>query len=185
MRLARLAAVHLLVWLVAFSLFAATDSWSALTGLGLAALLSVITGILAGLATTTLVHEWFHLLGARYCGARYDIPASAGLFVYDWDFTANSPRQFLVMSVAGSIGGALAVVLLWLSLPTDTAGRAAVLAAAISSFAFAAAIEWPVLLRTRSGGDPLAELSKTDKGVLTRSFLIGSAVGLVSFVLVY
>ena len=36
MRLARLASTHALVFVVALSLFAAADSWSTITGLGIA-----------------------------------------------------------------------------------------------------------------------------------------------------
>ena len=35
-------------------------------------------------------------------------------------------------------------------------------------------IEWPVLRRTRESGDPFAELSKIDLGVLKRSVLGGT-----------
>ena len=63
-RLAKLPRTHALVFLVALSLFAAADSWSAISGLGIAGLLCVITGALAGITIPTLVHEWFHLLGA-------------------------------------------------------------------------------------------------------------------------
>ena len=65
-RLAKLARTHALVFLAALSAFAAADSWSMLSGLGIAGLLCVITGALAGVTTATLVHEWFHYLGARY-----------------------------------------------------------------------------------------------------------------------
>ncbi len=179
--LARHAGIHLLVWLVAFCLFAAADSWSSLTGLAIASLLAVVTGALAGLATVTLIHEWFHFVGAWLSGGAYTIPAKPGLFVYDWDFTANSVRQFKLMSVAGSVGGAIGVALLWLSVPADTSGRTALLAGGITSFAFAAAIEWPVLRRTRVSGDPLAELSKIDVSVLLRSLALGVAVGVMAW----
>ena len=60
MRLARLASTHALVFVVALSLFAAADSWSTITGLGIATALCVVTGALAGITITTLGHEWFH-----------------------------------------------------------------------------------------------------------------------------
>lgn len=171
------AATHLSVWLLVFTLYAAADSWYLLTDLGLALLLSVITGLLAGITTTTLVHEWFHLLGAWRSGGAYSIPAKPGLFVYDWKFAENTVGQFNIMSTAGSLGGAIAVLLLWYALPVPNPGRAAVLAGAVASFAFAGAIEWPVLARTRDSGDPLAELSKITPAVLWRSLLVGLVVG--------
>lgn len=171
------ALTHLMVWLVVFALYAAADSWFLLTGLGVALVLSVLTGLLAGITTTTLLHEWFHLLGAWRSGGAYRIPAKPGLFVYDWQFADNTVRQFNIMSVAGSVGGALAVLLLWYALPVLNPGRAAVMAGAIASFAFAGAIEWPVLRRTRHSRDPLAELSRITPPVLLRSLLAGVVVG--------
>ena len=185
MRLARLASTHALVFVVALSLFAAADSWSTITGLGIATVLCVVTGALAGITLTTLVHEWFHYLGARYSGAAYDIPHKQGLFLYNWDFTHNSVRQFLIMSVAGSVGGILALSILWISVPADSWGRAALQGGAIASVVFAAYIEWPVIRRVRISRDPLAQMSKIDQRVLSRSFAVSSTAGvLMALVLV-
>lgn len=184
MRLAKLAATHFGVWLLVFSLFAAADSWSQLTGLGIASLLSAVTGAIAGVVTVTLVHEWFHYLGARFSGGRYDIPGGLGLFVYDWDFGSNSRSQFFFMSIAGTVGGVVALVLLWQSIPNDSFGRAALHGGAIAGFVFGAWIEWPVLKRTRDGGEPLVELSKINERVLANSVTVSLLAGLVLTLLV-
>jgi hypothetical protein len=178
-RLAKLARTHALVFLAALSAFAAADSWSTISGLGIAGLLSIITGALAGVTTATLIHEWFHYLGARQSGGQFDIPSRQGLFLYDWDFGSNSLRQFLTMSVAGTIGGFFAVFLLWTSVPADSWGRAALRGGAIAGVVFAACIEWPVIRRARRGADPLAELSKIDQRVLSRSFMVASVTGIL------
>ena len=175
-RLAKLGLVHASIWLLLFCMFAAAQSWYQLSSLGIAALLAIITGAAAGFATTNLIHEWFHLLGAVVAGGRYTIPAKLGMFAYDWDFKANNTSQFFTMSIAGSIGGAVAVVLLWWALDMATTGQVAIIAGAVASFIFAAIIEWPVLWRTRRSGEPLAELSKIGPGVLLRA-LIGSVIG--------
>lgn len=47
------------------SLFAAAETWAQVSGLALAALLSVIDGFLVGIATGALLHEWGHFAGAR------------------------------------------------------------------------------------------------------------------------
>lgn len=179
MRLAKLASTHGLVFVVALSLFAAADSWSAITGLGIATVLCIVTGALAGIIITTLVHEWFHYLGARYSGAAFDVPQKQGLFLYNWDFTHNSVRQFLIMSVAGSVGGILALTILWLSVPADSWGRAALQGGAIASVVFAAVIEWPVIRRVRISRDPLAQMSTIDQRVLSRSFVVSSIAGVL------
>lgn len=180
MRLAKLAASHTLVFLLALSLFAAADSWSAVTGLGIASLLCLLTGALAGVTITTLVHEWFHYLGARFSGASYDIPDKLGLFIFDWNFSENQLRQFFIMSVAGSVGGLVAIVLLWNSVPADSWGRAALHGGALAGFVFGACIEWPVLQRTWVSGEPLVELSRINESVLARSFIVALLVGVIS-----
>ena len=178
-RLARIAGAHLLVWLAAMGLFAAADSWSTVTALPIAGLLCVIAGIIAGFVTVTLIHEWFHFMGAVSARGTYDVPAKPGLFIYDWKFEENSLSQFYRMSVAGSIGGAVAVLLVWFNLPADSWGRAAFHGGALGAFAFGAVIEWPVLRRTRSSGEPFAELSKIDAGVLMKAVLTAAVVGVI------
>lgn len=177
-RLSKLALAHALALLVALSMFGAADAWTAVSGLGIASLLGLVTGALAGVVVSNIIHEWFHLLGAVFTNARYTVPDKLGLFLYDWDFARNNTRQFLVMSFAGTVGGVLAVVLLFNAVPADTPGRAALLAGAVASFVFAAFIEWPVIRRTRRTGKPLQELSKINEAVLARSFT-AAAIALV------
>jgi hypothetical protein len=178
-RLLKLAGVHLFVWVLVMGLFAAADSWQMLSDFNFASLLSVITGALAGVVTSSLIHEWFHYLGARRSGGDYTIPENLGVFVYDWNFRNNSLAQFHTMSIAGSVGGAVSIVLVWMMLPADTIGRAALHAGVIAGFVFGVWVEWPVLKRTRAGGDPMTELSKIDQGVLTGAFGAASLAGLV------
>ena len=173
--LVKQALVHFGAALLLFCMFAASDSWSVLTGWKLALVLSVVTGFAAGFATTTVLHEWFHLLGAWLSGGRYDIPGTISFFVYDWKFEHNTVKQFYIMSIAGSIGGLLSVLLLVISVALDSPGRVALVAGAMASFTLGSIIEWPVLRRTASSGQPLDELSKIDQVVLTRA-LWGSAV---------
>lgn len=184
MRLATLMVTHVLAFIVALSLFAAADSWSTITGLKIATVLCVVAGALAGITMTTLVHEWFHYLGARYSDASYDIPEKRGLFLYNWDFSNNSVRQFVTMSIAGTIGGILALFMLWASVPGDSWGRAALHGGAIASVVFAAFIEWPVIRRVRISRDPLAEMSTIDQQVLTRSFFVSSVAGVLTTLVV-
>ena len=182
-RLNKLARNYGLMFLVAILSFAAADTWSTLSGLLIADLLCVITAALAGITITTLAHEWFHYFGARFSRAHINIPTRQGLFVYLWDFDRNSTGQFLIMSIAGSIGGALAVILLWTTVPADTLARAVLRSAAVASFVYSAMIEWPVIKRARLSGDPLAELSQIDKRLLSRSFLVASVSGIVLTIL--
>ena len=175
------AAVHLGVWVLAFCLFAASDSWSQLTGWTLAGVLNVLTGFLAGFATVNLVHEWFHYFGARAGASSYSLNARPGLFIYDWNFDENSLRQFYLMSIAGTVGGFIAVLLVYMSVEADSAGRAALIGGAVASFALGALVEWPVLARTRRSRDPLAELSKLTPRVLGLAAAGSAIAGLLTW----
>jgi hypothetical protein len=130
--------------------------------------------------TTTLIHEWFHYLGARRSKGAYTIPDKLGVFVYDWDFKNNNIAQFHTMSIAGSVGGAISLVLVWTLLPADTVGRVAVHAGALAGFVFGAVIEWPVLKHTRAGADPMTELGKIDQAVLTKASVAATIAGLLT-----
>jgi hypothetical protein len=161
-----LVLAHLLVAMAVLSMWAAADAWQRVTGLALASVLAVATALPAGVVLATLLHEWGHLAGARLAGARYGIPGKPGLFVFDFDFERNTAQQFLTMSYGGQIGGALAVLLLCFALPLDSAGRAMLVSAAAGAAVFAAAIEWPVIGRTRAGANPREELGRIDRATL-------------------
>ncbi len=178
-----LVIAHTLASLTALSLWAATDAWQAVTGFAAASFLSVLAAIPAGVVFGTVVHEWGHFLGARLAGARYTIPDRVGLFVFNFDFGANSVSQFFSMSWGGQIAGAFAVFLLWAALPLDTAGRCMVVASAFGAFMFAGMIEWPVLKRTRESGNPLAELSRINRATLYRSGGTGLMAALLAWIL--
>lgn len=182
-RLARLARNHGLVFLSAILAFAAADAWNVSGGLLIAGLLCVAVAAVAGITITSLVHEWFHYWGARLAKAQISIPARQGLFVYAWDFGGNSTGQFLVMSIAGTIGSVLAVGLLWSAVPADTLGRAVLRSAAVASVIYSAMIEWPVIRRVRHSNDPLGELKKIDKALLLRSFIVSSLSGIALTIL--
>jgi len=167
--ISRVALIHGGVALGLLSTFAIGDSWRLLTDLPLAGLMSVLAALFAGALLTTLIHEWFHYFGVLVSKAQYSRVSKVGLFVFNWDFQANSTRQFLIMSLAGTLGSVVGVTLFTLTMPADSAGRAALQAAAWGSLVFAAAIEWPVLRRVFKGGEPLAELLRINQDVLRRS----------------
>lgn len=169
------------VALAAFSMWAATDAWQAVTQLPLANVLSILTAVIAGITVSTVIHEWFHFAGAKLGGSSYTIPSKTGLFIYDYDYTNSTVRQFYIMSLAGQLGSVVAIIGLYWLIPTDTSGRFMLIAAAIGSALFGGAIEWPVMLRTRHSHNPLAELSKITPGVFGRSLSFGAISGLVVF----
>ena len=89
--------------------------------------------------------------------------------------------QFLLMSIAGSVGSIVGIALFTLFSEPGNGASFAALAGAWASLGFAAAIEWPVLVRTLASGEPLTELSKINGRVLLVSLAISVAVGLAAF----
>ena len=167
--------------LTAFSLWAATDAWLAVTQLPLANVLSIMMAVVAGVTVSTVIHEWFHFAGAKLGGSSYTVPTKTGFFVYDYNYADSSVRQFYIMSLAGQLGSVVAIIGFYTLIPHDTSGRFMLLAAAIGSAIFGAAIEWPVMQRTRHSHNPLAELSKITPRVFNRSLSYGLASGLLLF----
>ncbi len=107
--------------------------------------LAIPTGLLT-LYCGFALHEWGHVAGARLSQALiYPARSIAAPFIYNFDATANSSRQFLATSVAGFIATAIFLLLFWWVLPDSGAGLiaqrgAAVLAAATVIFEFPIAI---------------------------------------------
>ena len=174
------ASLHAGIALISFTLWTAADSWYLLTGLAIASGLAVVTGALAGLVVSTVVHEWSHFAGVVLSGSAYKIPKKYGLFVYDFDFKNNSVRQFNIMSLAGQAGSWAAVIALSLLIPLDNPGRLMLVCGAVGAAVYGGVIEWPVIRRTQRSGKPLEELSKIDASVLNRGAIwgLGSGLGL-------
>jgi hypothetical protein len=169
--------------LILFTLWAAADSWYLLTGFGISQALAVLTAALAGLAVSTVIHEWSHLAGAVVSGSKYRIPKKLGFFVYDFDFDKNSVPQFNVMSLSGQAGSLAAVFALYLFIPMDNAGRMMLVAAAVGSAVYGGLIEWPVIRRSQQSGKPFEELSKINGKVLIRCGRWGVASALGTWLL--
>ena len=169
---------HVVVWLVCYLAFIFFTTQAFFSSPLLHEILIFISSIALGVVTTTILHEWFHLFGAFTGRAVYKIPRRLGTFIFDWDFDKNSVTQFYIMSILGSVGGLLAILLIAnLLTPSDLGYRLAV-TSAFSSFIFGSAIEWPVLYRTIKSGDPYAELAKITPRVLIISLMIAILAGI-------
>lgn len=161
-------------------LFATAEQLYATAGGLIALLLAVAAGALFGLLLSLLVHEWSHYAGARLAAGQILPVTRRRLFVFNWDFSHNGPRQFMAMSYAGTAGSLLSLVLLVLLLSPPSPGGAAAIAASAGSLAFAAVIEWPVLLRVHRGAPPLEAL----QGIGRNTLLIAAAVSALVLLLV-
>ena len=179
MMLMKHAALQVGVALVAFTLWAAADSWHLLTGLSIAIALSILLAAIAGAAVSTVIQEWSHFAGALLSGSTYTVPEKLGFFVYSFDFEKNNLRQFNAMSLAGQLGSWVTVFGLWWLIPMDNPGRIMLVCAAVGSAIFGGIVEWPVIRRVQASGDPIAELSKIDGAVLKRGAIGGIGSGLL------
>lgn len=145
-------------------------------GSPLALLFALVAGTLLGLTLSLLVHEWSHYAGARLGGGRILPVPRRRLFVFNWDFACNSPRQFMTMSYAGTAGSLLALIILVLLLSPPSPADTMAIAASAGSLVLVAVIEWPVLLRIHLGEQPLRALQGIGRNIL----LIAIAAGLLA-----
>lgn len=170
--------------LAALSLFAATDAWHAVTGLGFAALLATAVGIVAGVVLGTLAHEWGHFAGARWFGGIAPTRPFRSLFpIFDLDLQKSDPRAFRAMSVAGNLGHWAVVLLLLLALPLDAVGRMALFCASFGFAVSASLTEFPIIGRAFSGASPVESFRGLSGDKLRRDRRIGAVAGLILFAL--
>jgi len=170
--------------LAALSLWAASDAWHTATGLGAAALLSVLDGLAAGYVINLLAHEWGHFAGARWFGGiAPTTPRITRLCpIFRLDLQRSPVRAFQAMSVGGNLAHWAAVVLLFTWVPIDSPGRAA-LACGAFAFAFGASVtELPVIRRSFAGASPAESFKGLSRATLRRDRWIGIAAGALLFV---
>ena len=180
-----LVARDLAIALGLLSLFAAADAWSLLTGSGFAAVLSVLDGLLVGLAVGALAHEWGHYTGARWMGA--DLPLkSVRSFpqVFGFDYLKCEPSHFMGLSVGGNVGHWLVVLIIAVFVPLGTAGQVALLSGAVGFAVFGSTVEFPVIARARKGDSPLESLSVIHSNFVQRNGAMGLAAALLVFFIV-
>lgn len=174
---------HLAAALTAFGIWAALDSWRLLTGLTIASVLSMVAGIAAGMGLSHQAHEWSHFLGARLFGAVSPVKERPAFLMYDYDFKRNTPEQFLAMSVAGSVGNWGLVLLVALTIPMDSAGRAMLLATTIAMGVYVAVLEFPAIRHALRERDPLAAMAAGfgRPAAFTRATVAAVVTGLVAW----
>ena len=154
---------------VFLSLFAAAESWATVSRLALATSLAVVDGLLVGIATAALVHEWGHFIGARLGGGHAPLkPLTKFPPLYDFDYERNDARSFLWMSYGGNIAHALLVVTYLMLIPTRSMGTAALVAGAFGFSVFSSLVEFPVIRQAQRGVPGLEALAVIPKNFVTR-----------------
>ena len=168
--------------LAALSLWAAADAWMLLSGTGFAWLLSVADGLLVGVLTAGLFHEWGHFAGARLSGGTAPLtPVTLPLPLFNFDFARSETRHFQAMGVGGNLAHWMVVLLIAIFLPPETAGRVALLAGALGFAVFASAVEFPVISRCHGGAAPIASLAGIRPADLKRNGVLGAVAALLLF----
>ena len=111
----------------ALSLWAAADTWYAVTGLWLAQVIAVGDAILVGLLLASLFHEWGHYSGAIAANAKACRvePQLGSFFRFDFDYQENDHRQFHWMTYGGHIFHWGILIILLIALPLDSLSRIA------------------------------------------------------------
>jgi len=166
------------------SLFAAAETWATASGLGLASLLSVVDGLLVGVATAGLLHEWGHFAGARLAGGHAPLkPIGSFPTLFDFDYKNNDSRAFDWMSIGGNAADIAAVLVLFFALPVSTPGQAALVAGAFGFAVFAASVEFPVIRKARSGMTGIQALSTLPRDFFARYSRRGAIAAAIAFVI--
>jgi membrane-associated protease RseP (regulator of RpoE activity) len=107
--------------------------------------------VLAAIAVY-LVHEWGHLLAARAAGSRVHYPERVtSTFLFFFDVGANDRRQFLAMSLGGFAASAIALPVLFVSVPPGTLSSRVALALAGAGLVATLVTELPPFFRVLRG----------------------------------
>lgn len=113
-------------------------------------------GVLVGLSTGVagfLVHEWGHAIGAKVSGATiYFAERVTSTFLFFFDTTKSTARQFVAMSMGGYVASALALWAAVAWLPRDRlSGQVGLLVVGLGVVATVVA-ELPTTIRVARGG---------------------------------
>jgi hypothetical protein len=166
-----------------FSLFAAADAWYILTGTALASALSLVEGLLVGIALGALLHEWGHFAGARFSGATAPLRPFAGFLpLFDFDYEDNTSSHFQSMSIGGNLAHWLVFLVLFFGLPLSTPGQVAIASGAFGFAVFASSIEFPVIRNVSRGLKGLEALSKIPKNFAVRNGTYGAAAAVIALI---
>ncbi|MFT5211054.1 MAG: hypothetical protein ACI9CE_002785 [Flavobacterium sp.] len=170
-----------------FAAFAACDAWFEITTLPIAALLSVVIGLITGNYLSGIFHEWGHFIGARVSKSRSPmVRTPQDEFIFGFDMVKNSNSKFLSMSLGGPLGNFALVAMIFLLIPLDNIGRAALFAMVAGKLIAVLVFEGPIILRVFQGGNPQEELDRQlgngsqDKGAVS-GYIVTAVLWFVLF----
>lgn len=180
------AGYHGFALIAALALWGAADSWVIVSNLQIAIVFSVLASIAFGIAMAHILHEWSHFFGAYFSGAKYTVKEKPAFLFFDFDYDNNSRKQFLSMSIGGTVGNLIFLALILLCIPLDSAGRTMLLAVGIGMAVYVSVIEFPVI-RLASGGksamESLIEHFGKGPGILNMATMYGILATIISWFL--
>ncbi len=126
-------------------------------GMGLYA--AAAWAFLCGLGLSHIIHEWCHYAGAALARSTIILKPVIHPLFFDFDFPANTPRQFLCLSLGGLVGNFLLLGILVVYAPAHDLVMTSLLAAVLGQLVFVLLLELPVSLEVLAGKDPLQALT--------------------------
>ena len=180
--------VHGLVFVAALALWAASDAWRLISDLVFASGFSVFASILFGITMAHILHEWSHFLGAFISGADYTVKEKPAPLFFDFDYKSNTKKQFLSMSIGGTVGNILFIMAIYFIIPMDSVGRIMLLAVAIGMTFYVSVIEFPVIKLASSGHSAMESLMAhlgQGPAILNIAMLSGVVTTMISFFLIF
>ena len=153
------ALTHGGVALALVCLLTLVNLWELTADARYASYIAAIWGFLCGLGLSHIIHEWCHYAGARLAKSSITLKPKVHPLFFDFDFTANTSRQFLYLSLGGLVGNFLLLTLLVYSPVGDSIAMTSLLAAVLGQLVFVLLLELPVSVEVMRGKDPLSALT--------------------------
>jgi len=119
--------------------------------------IAAIVGFTAGLQANGIFHEWGHFIGARILGGNVPTNPWNKLFpMFHFDMASNSHRQFMGMSIGGTVTEFLFPLGLLVVLGTGDLVTKGLVAGAFAAAILGILTEGPVIKRAIIMGDGIA-----------------------------
>ena len=150
---------HGSVGLILACLLVLVNFWELTANTRYSSYIAAIWAFFCGLIFSHITHEWCHYAGARLAKSRVILKSQIHPLFFDFDFTANTSRQFLYLSLGGLTGNFVLLALLVYSPIKDSIAMTSLLAAVLGQLVFVLILEFPVSVEVIRGKDPLAALT--------------------------
>ena len=162
------------------------DLWELTANTRYASYIAAIWAFLCGLGFSHIIHEWCHYAGARLAKSAITLNPKIHPLFFDFDFSTNTSRQFLYLSLGGLVGNLLLLALLIYFPVKDSIAMTSLLAAVLGQFVFVLMLELPVSVEVMRGEDPLVALTahfKQGGSLFLRAGLGGIGTAALVFIL--